>query len=249
MPNISTASAVIALSVLSACASSRDVEGTGGCVDCHGDASKIGTAATLADAAPPRDTQGNTTSLAVGAHRAHVRGKQLSVGVACASCHPIPTSVADHARGDGAVVLRDPQGNSVGTFTARSGSTAASCAATYCHGGFTGGAGSTSVSWTLPGTAPALTCTSCHGSPPATGKHASVFQPHAWMRDRCDYCHFDVATTATTLKSTGRALHVNGVKDVTVTNSDGSAPEGTYSSGSCMPGCHTNVGIDFPQPW
>jgi hypothetical protein len=240
MSNISTASAVILLSVLSACASSRDVEGTGGCVDCHGDASKIGAPATLADAAPPRDAQGNTTSLAVGAHQAHVRGKVFSAGVPCTSCHAIPTSVGDHARGDARVVLRDFAGTASGTFTARSGATAASCAATACHG-------SATISWNQADT---LSCTSCHGAPPTTGAHPSVFQPHAFMGDRCDYCHFDVATTATSLKSTGRALHANGVKNVTVTNFEGTAPSGTYSPAvGCAPGCHASFGLTAPQPW
>lgn len=216
-------------------------------MECHGDSTKTGSSFQLADAAPPRDAQGNAVSLAVGAHQTHVRGKLVTAGVPCASCHHVPASLSDHVEGAGAVTLRDPVGNESGTFTARSGSTAASCAATYCHGSFPGGAGSQTLAWNQSGNQSA--CTTCHGNPPATGKHPSVFRPHAWMGTNCTYCHFDVVATSGAIKPTGRSLHVNGVKDVTVTNSDGTAAEGTYSAAGCLPGCHSSVSLDYPQPW
>lgn len=245
MRNISILSAA-ALLALSACASSRDVQGGNDCVGCHGDASKTGPDAVLADAAPPRDTLGNTVSPRVGAHQAHVRGGALATAVACSSCHPVPSSVAEHVNGVTQVTLRGPSGAPTGTYTPRTGGTAATCASVYCHGSFVGGVANNTPSWDGLGTQSA--CNTCHGNPPATGRHPSVFAPHAYMGTKCNYCHFDVATDGA-ITPGGRSLHVNGVKNVTVTNFDGTEASGTYSNGSCNPGCHSDTGAVSPQPW
>jgi predicted CxxxxCH...CXXCH cytochrome family protein len=246
MRTFSATCAFLALLSLTRCASSRDVEASSDCVSCHGDSSRLGPNYTLAYAAPPRDTLGNTVSARVGAHQPHVRGKAISDGVACSSCHPVPTSVGEHVNGVTAVVLRDPLGAPIGAYTPRSGAAAASCASTYCHGNFPGGAAGNKPSWTDVGTQSA--CTTCHAAPPPTGKHPSVFTSHAYMGTRCQFCHFDVATDGA-ITTGGRSLHVNGVVDVQPSNYAGTAAVGSYSKGSCSPGCHDEVGVTNPQLW
>src|SRR5204862_6241572 len=48
-------------------------------------------------AAPPRDLGGHTdtTSLGVGAHRAHVEGSTWHKRVECANCHLVPDQIGD----------------------------------------------------------------------------------------------------------------------------------------------------------
>jgi predicted CxxxxCH...CXXCH cytochrome family protein len=174
-----------------------------------------------------------------------VRGKVISDGVDCESCHPVPATVGEHANGGPAVVvLRDPVGTPAGDYTARSGNTAAKCSNTYCHGNFVGGNAGNTPAWSDVGTQSA--CSTCHGFSPKTGKHPSNFSQHAWMGTKCQYCHFDVAGDGV-IKN--RQMHVDGQVTVTVTNYEGTAPSGTYSKGSCAPGCHDTVLLPNPQLW
>ena len=84
-------------------------------------------------------------------------------------------------------------------FTGRT----ATCASTYCHGRFTGGANAgagATMSWTSTAQ---VTCTSCHGAPPATGQHGR----HSGRS--CGDCHPGYTTTAV-----NAATHVNGSKQI-----------------------------------
>ena len=49
-----------------------------------------------------------------------------------------------------------------------------------------------------------MTCTSCHGIPPATGEHGA--HPGG---DQCNLCHPNVNSAGTAL--TVRTLHANGI--------------------------------------
>lgn len=181
------------------------------CTFCHGDRSRAAPGA-LVNAAPPRDVQGNAASIRAGVHLSHVAGATLSRGVACTSCHPVPAGLDDHVTGVTTVALRTPLGAPSGTFTPRSGTTAATCT-TYCHD--VGDVSTNTPSWTGAGTQAA--CTSCHGFSPRTGRHPSVSgSPHDYVGTNCSPCHRGVATNAATsqLDPTGLSSHVNGVKDV-----------------------------------
>ncbi len=235
------------------------------CVFCHGSKAALLTY-TVADQtsdpwiiAPPTGARGETatTSLAVGAHQQHASatGNVLSTAFACSECHtptlPPDISQTDHLSADGSVPVLlagalATHGGVQGTFTAPS------CAATYCHGNytFTFGTGTPAVSgnnatpvWNqVDGTFAA--CTSCHGAPPNTGRHA--FHITTVGLD-CSACHNGVATGSgasvpvTNGAIVGPSFHVNGSVNVILAN--GRTWDGTNWSPTCTflgpgIGCH-----------
>jgi predicted CxxxxCH...CXXCH cytochrome family protein len=181
------------------------------CSTCHGDATRVPvasatatdpTGANLVLASPPLDA-GHGPS-ATGAHLAHVNQGDgaapgpLSEAIACATCHPVPTSVA-HSDGTVNVVfggLATTGGAGAQYLPATN-----SCASTYCHGNFAGGAGTNALAWT--GTTKLL-CNACHGAPPGPTS-ATVHHP---PNPSCGSCH--VGYTATTVTA---ITHVDGVVD------------------------------------
>jgi predicted CxxxxCH...CXXCH cytochrome family protein len=241
-----------------ACHQAYALPGTAGtdwrtdCTFCHGDRARLAAGLDVAGVttlafAPPRDTAGQVTSAEVGAHTAHLSSPSgTSGGVACGACHGLVNDLV-HVNGSTAVSLKDPLGAGSGTYNA----TTQTCAASYCHGNFTGGKTGNTPSWTGAGS---QTCTSCHDGSPRTGHHPSVFDKHAPQNQNCTYCHFRVANmvdgntagTFSTIKSTGRALHVNGSVNVSLSSNGinvrptgGAFVDGWDSATkSCSPGCH-----------
>ena len=195
------------------------------CTFCHGDPAS-------SRVSPPVDTQGRSeaTNVSVGVHAAHV-GTTIASPLGCDACHPsrgdVRTDTA-HVDGDGvAEVVFGPlakTGGAAATYT-RVSSTSATCASTYCHGRFSGGASSGSgatVSWTS--TTP-VGCTSCHGNPPASGEHSK----HSGSSFRCYNCHNAVVDSSNGFVDA--ALHVNGAKDVRFGGTRNSqAVSGTWSA-------------------
>ncbi len=183
------------------------------CTFCHGGRDN-------ASGAPPRNTHvissdtttpQATTDATIGAHTSHVGTAAtspgslhgLATGLDCTACHQTRwASALDPGHVDAATadVLFDPVG-----ATANPGSYARpSCASTYCHGNFRGGAGTGAVSWTGDfGGAPTLSCTSCHAAPPAT----SATVPHP-PNPSCGACHAGYTATAV-----NAARHVDGTVD------------------------------------
>jgi predicted CxxxxCH...CXXCH cytochrome family protein len=174
------------------------------CTFCHG---------TGTQPAPPVDTQGGsaTANVSVGAHASHV-GTTLMTPPACTECHEGRSSVvtdAAHVDGDGVAEVSfgtlARTGSAPATYT-RTSDTVATCASTYCHGRFTGGANSgqgATMSWTS--TAP-VGCASCHGSPPSTGKHTKHVGGAGFD---CGECHPGFSAS-----SVSQAAHLNGTKQV-----------------------------------
>jgi predicted CxxxxCH...CXXCH cytochrome family protein len=171
------------------------------CTFCHGDTS-------TGHASPPVDTQGRSsaTNVSVGVHASHV-GTTMATPIACTECHPSRAGsnvVTDALHVDGNGVAEVSFGTLARTGSApatydRVSGTSATCASTYCHGRFTGGANSGSgatVSWTSTSQ---VTCASCHGDPPGTGRH-SRHNNYA-----CSECHGHGGSGAP---------HANGVKNV-----------------------------------
>jgi predicted CxxxxCH...CXXCH cytochrome family protein len=195
------------------------------CTFCHGGG---------ASPAPPVDTQGRSvaTNVSVGVHASHV-ATTISTPIGCGECHPARSGnvVADvaHLDGDGraeiafGALARTGGRNPV---YARASETSATCASTYCHGGFTGGANAT-MSWTG---ATAVTCTSCHGAPPSSGEHG-----RSNHRSRsCGDCH-GAGYSATAVVA---ATHVNGSVQTgnRITSYD-------RTRGTCTNSCHD------PETW
>ena len=175
------------------------------CTFCHGTVS-------TGRASPPVDIQGRsvTTNVSVGVHASHV-GTTIANAVACAECHPARTEsvVADvgHMDGNGVAEVAfgtiAKTGGALPTYT-RTSATSASCASTYCHGKFSGGANSglgATMTWT---STTQVGCTSCHGRPPSTGDHGT----HSSRS--CGDCHGSGYTTSAVVKAT----HLDGIEQV-----------------------------------
>jgi predicted CxxxxCH...CXXCH cytochrome family protein len=165
------------------------------CTFCHGDRN-------TGRRSPPVDTQGRTDPalVTVGVHASHV-GTTLTTPLACTECHPSHTTALDdptHVDGDGRAEVvfgaLARTGGTAATYT-RLGPTDASCSSVYCHGAFPGGS-QWKPSWTSTAQA---TCTSCHGAPPASGRH----DKHRGLQ--CAECHGHAGSGPT---------HVNGTKNV-----------------------------------
>jgi len=121
------------------------------------------------------------------------------------------------------------------SFTAPSGAGAtytaatATCSALYCHGN--GRTNSGNVSWT---TNINVTCNTCHPTTGLAGEHSKHVTGEGYA---CYRCHNNTVDSANIVKN--KALHINQVKDVALSNG------GTYNSGNrtCSSSCHgTNMG-------
>lgn len=179
------------------------------CLSCHGGIDNN-------SGAPPMGLRAEVddTTLAVGAHTAHMEGVTHTDGVPCASCHLVPPFLFDSLHLDLASGLSpDFIAEIVWGDIAAAGGTwdrdARTCAGTYCHGNFAGGdAGNTPV-WTAPDQA---NCGSCHdvGSNPASlGWKHEFHVSYAGLQ--CADCHSAVVDAG--LNITALDLHVNGAVD------------------------------------
>ena len=161
-------------------------------------------------AAPPVDTAGATTGVAVGTHLAHVNpavAGAIYKPVACTECHVNNTSGA-HSNGVVNVTFATATGANLGsyapTFVQGNGTTTQTTCATYCHGSSlnaTTTRGSV-ASWTWNGAA--ANCGSCHKSPPGTANHHN-----AAALTTCVSCHAGTVDAAGAVLVAG-GLHVNG---------------------------------------
>jgi predicted CxxxxCH...CXXCH cytochrome family protein len=158
------------------------------CSTCHGSGARI---------YPPRDLcffPGDAPT--AGAHAAHVEPSAASAsGVACSTCHPVPDAAAAtemtglHGNGQVEVIFDSARIGPEASYERATGA----CAVT-CHD--------------LGGEAPrpvwsesiAITCNSCHLSPPK-GHYPGP----------CTNCHADANATGTALSG---SLHMNGVVDL-----------------------------------
>ncbi len=209
---------------LSGCGEGRPVIGDGGggvCSACHGDPTRTAVAGADPDvqAAPPVTATGRSA----GAHLAHVnKTGEMMTPAHCAECHSgaVPSSTDGHPSGTITVTFsgRATTGGQSPTYN----STSISCSATYCHGGFTGGANATPT-WT----GGAMSCSSCHGVPPSTGHH--TVDQH--VTAGCGACHPGYTTT-----TANASVHVNGAKDVGGTGT--SITTWNATTKSCDPTCH-----------
>lgn len=173
------------------------VKGPLECNTCHGDADS---------AAPPRDLKGirATTSLGVGAHRAHVTDGPAHKAYGCKSCHLDVKSPEDegHYRrrgvfltGPAEVLLASGPGG-----TAQWNRTTATCTNSACHAPSVNDVAPSKKDpvWTRVGVGD-IGCGSCHGAPPST--HAD---------NRCELCHGASYVDG----GVDFALHLNGQVDL-----------------------------------
>ncbi|HEX9402660.1 MAG TPA: CxxxxCH/CxxCH domain-containing protein [Anaeromyxobacter sp.] len=233
MRNLSAVSALVAVVALAACAKARHIEeGRGAaCTGCHGGQDNE-------TGAPPFDTHGVSTSVAVGAHTAH-----LDAGVRCDTCHIVPTDAGSPGHMDtspaevtfGTVAGLDP----VYDYTARS------CSSVYCHAPPTAPGGATpDPSWN--GTLAGAPCGSCHEDSPTFGAH----QVHLFGKQTndpvisagvaCSDCHGGANRA---LPTAGTVFaHIDGTAEVTLEWPGRNTIRGTYSAGTCTSSyCHGNL--------
>jgi predicted CxxxxCH...CXXCH cytochrome family protein len=215
------------------------------CTFCHGNPS-------TGRASPPVDTQGRSvaTNVSVGVHASHV-ATTIATPVACTQCHADRTGsnvVTDGAHIDGNGVAEI----SFGTLARTGGApalynrdvsgTSATCASTYCHGRFTGGATAT-VSWTSTAQ---VNCSSCHGNPPNTGKHLAHATPYDSPPVACYHCHNAVASSSGGI---GNApLHVNGTDNVGFGGTYATIPNVTGTWNASTRQC-SSVSCHGPKSW
>ncbi|HET6921902.1 MAG TPA: CxxxxCH/CxxCH domain-containing protein, partial [Anaeromyxobacteraceae bacterium] len=161
--------------------------GAQACTTCHGDVNR--TPIQLAPA-PPRDTapdglgtSGNTatTALGVGAHQKHLTGTSLRGSpIACSECHVVPGSLASHPKPRTPTPLPEMTWGPLATAggaTPRWDRGAATCSATYCHGGTLPGGMVAAPTWTGVMDGTQVQCGSCHGLPPVFGGHPPMCPP------------------------------------------------------------------------
>ena len=182
------------------------------CTSCHGTAGRTSVAGADVNqvSAPPVDTAGATTGVAVGTHVSHVNPAAAGAvykPVACTECHPNNTSNG-HSNSLVNVTFAAATGANLGAFTPTfvqgNGTTTQTTCATYCHGSSlnaTTTRGSV-ASWTWNGAA--ADCGSCHKSPPGTANHhnAAAFTT-------CVNCHGGTVDASGAVLVAG-GLHVNG---------------------------------------
>jgi predicted CxxxxCH...CXXCH cytochrome family protein len=165
----------------------------GGCaIECHGDDTSN---------APPKSMSGSieTSSVAVGAHRAHLSVEPTwHRQVACADCHVVPDEVESpgHLDGDGRAEVKFDM--IAGPGAVWDGTTCT----TACHGSAAAGGAQPTPTWTRVDRSQS-TCGSCHGvAPPA---------PHP-PDTRCSRCHPTMEEDSTTFRDP--ASHINGIVEV-----------------------------------
>jgi predicted CxxxxCH...CXXCH cytochrome family protein len=210
------------------------------CTACHGgtnDQTAAPPKATWGHAGDPSRGGGTLDPVRVGAHAKHVSTTALATSFDCTVCHVKPTSIlsAGHLDAPTATLTFGGVASSSGAAPSWTRSSA-TCSSTYCHGGYSGTFTYQTYDWgiqdyvnvtvsysggngTPAWTDGAMTCTSCHGNPPAgagsewhSGHHGNVAQG----MNECQLCHPDASSTdgvGTTI--TDPTLHVNGVVDVT----------------------------------
>ncbi len=186
------------------------------CTSCHGSAARVSVAgADLNQAsAPPVDSNGATTGVAVGTHVAHVNpavAGAIYKPVACTECHVNNAGNSSHSNNVVNVTFATATGANLGsfspTFVQGNGTTTQTTCATYCHGSSlnaTTTRGSV-ASWTWNGAA--ADCGSCHKSPPGTANHHN-----AAALTTCSKCHGGTVN-ATGVVNVAGGLHVNGAID------------------------------------
>lgn len=236
------------------------------CTGCHGDASRA-TSVAIVKAAPPVDADGNADTPVVGAHLAHLLGKNISDGVECSDCHGAGTtrtlpSVPDWAHAAGGILTVTPKrpgaDGAVGTFVEGT----RTCSSTYCHDPL--GQGTNAPTWGETGTQ--SNCARCH-APQAWTSQAGPFTGHhgdhvcrACHGDsipnglkECSVCHagYERPLTDGGAFTLDKAAHVNGTKNLNTAWGPGATDTIGFNPAdrSCSTSCHDLHGVQNPQSW
>lgn len=173
------------------------------CDTCHGKPGSKG------EPAPDINGLSDPSLPSVGAHAAHLQGKNVSAGgMACETCHTLPATVdaPGHMYGQNTVFFPKGLGTLFGSPASFEQKTQ-TCSGTYCHGATMEGGKSPKMVWTMT----TLSCDGCHGLPPAviTG-HPIV--DSALGTKACAQCHKKTVKPDGTIDAQG-GFHINGWVD------------------------------------
>ena len=171
------------------------------CDSCHGG---------NGSAAPPPDVNGNTdpTLPSVGAHAAHLKGKNYSAGgITCDTCHELPTTVGQAGHLTGTLdSVKFPNGKAVALGLVPDYDPATmSCSNVYCHGASLPDGAVKAPVWNQPG----LACNACHGLPPSIASGHPPVDP-ALGTKACALCHAKTVNADGTLNLKD-GWHINGL--------------------------------------
>jgi len=176
------------------------------CTLCHGDATNSNTAI---NAAPGRDTLGNTATTApfVGAHKSHLNISSISQPIACNQCHTVPAAgdPTHYSTFPSPVALTWGTLATAGSVTPSWNGTAYTCT-NYCHGASLTGGSLTKPNWTVVNGTQAA-CGTCHGAPPPSPHPAATLL-------QCHGCHSGTVNADGTINVAG-GLHVDGIIEIT----------------------------------
>ena len=197
---------LLALPLLAAACSvarNADTANQGACTTCHG-----GTLDQTG--APPRDLHGGTDPalVGVGAHARH-----LAAGVACSSCHVVPTRFGTPGHGDGRVQVTFAGQAVMGGASPSWDRATATCSNVYCHGAtFTGASVGASPAPVWNGGALAGgACGGCHAAKP---RGHGAFAP-----TDCAQCHPGTVDASGALVRGGQ--HLDGQRQVSLSTCTG----------------------------
>jgi predicted CxxxxCH...CXXCH cytochrome family protein len=232
-----------------------------GCQNCHL-TSPVTTSSgcTSCHASPPNAT---TYPNIAGTHSVHLSSVISTLTNACAECHNgLGFGTLDHlnrSRARTASVQANPVVFSTfaatGTLTPAFNATTGACSSVYCHGAAMPGGDTTGTnrapvwgdSTYLPAAISAAACATCHGfAPGAASGHPVItipagFPATATIGTSCS-CHSNVNTAGNSYANifVNKALHINGVLEVSVGSSHG-VPYFNHQSagtGASCTGCH-----------
>jgi predicted CxxxxCH...CXXCH cytochrome family protein len=189
---------------------------SGACTECHAEANATGTALSggplhmngRVDLGNGNGTcgachgTGSSPWPSDGAHPDHEQ-PTIAEPVACASCHPVPTTLLSPGHLDGIVeVAFTGLALSRGASPAWNGT---SCSQVACHGAVLADTPAAPV-WNDDSGA-GLACTSCHGFPPS--EHTAST---SCSRSDCHGTEVNLDSTgAASISASGRALHIDGI--------------------------------------
>jgi len=201
------------------------------CVYCHGGTDNL-------TGAPPlglRDEVASST-LAVGAHSAHVENGALADAFDCTECHLKPSDITTPGHYGVDSIAEITWGGIAPAPGISWNRGAATCANTYCHGNFPNGFSGNTPVWTAGGGQAA--CGSCHdvGNDPKqlSGRHEKHVTDKGYA---CAACH--AGTVNLSLNIVGPDLHVNDSVEVIF-----GTGQGNWDGTDC-----TNVGCHGRESW
>lgn len=190
------------------------------CVYCHG-------GDETPDGAPPEDIDDRSTDLSYPEHTVHVE-RNIHPAWDCTTCHDKPTDALTpgHLFIDDATPGVAEVDFSAGLSAAGSYGGAGACSNLYCHGNGRSGA---TGSMTSGGS---LDCGGCHADRDNPRGLSGEHDEHVQEGVQCESCHGSVVEGWTTIADPD--LHVNGEREVYITEGP------TWNSGtrSCSGSCH-----------